>query len=160
MTREENMDSWASKIPQKSTLSFGDEPAEPKDERPVVAKLRSRSSASSTPKTGNERKAAQAVEVLVSLNGMFATALFVARFFDTASAIGDAEDAFREQAYAALLVDPKMCDRIIKMSSGGSSFGLMGAYGMLAMGVLPTAREEFGEFRERLEEKKRERESA
>jgi hypothetical protein len=92
--------------------------------------------------TGNEQKASQAVQVLVQWNNGLSMLAMMGMLFETASAISDREEVFREQAFAALVADEKLCDTIIKMGTKSAMFGLMFVYASLAVGVVPVAREE------------------
>lgn len=108
----------------------------------------------SDPKSGNEKKAAQAVDILAGFNGTLCMGLAIIGMFGTASEIGDRNDAFREQATAALLTDPKLCDRIISMSGTSGMLGLLAAYSALGFGVLPTARDEVTQLKTRYQERR------
>lgn len=107
-----------------------------------------KSAASSTAGGGsNEKLANQAVDVLCQVNEMVAVGAMLAKLFGTASAISERNDAFREQAYQALLLDPGLCKTILRGGAKSGKFALIGAYAMLAVGVVPVAIEEVKELR-------------
>jgi hypothetical protein len=137
-TPAENVADWADKIgkPIKETrVSTG---------APKLSSTR----AANAPKpkaTGNETKASQAVEVLVSWNNGLAGAAMLTGMFETAVAITDREESFRESAFAALVVNEKLCQTIINMGGKSGVLGLALVYVALGVGVAPVAREEFKE---------------
>jgi hypothetical protein len=57
----------------------------------------------------------------------------------TASALAEREEAFREQAYAALVTDPALCRMILRAGTTSGKVSLIIAYAMLGAGVAPTA---------------------
>ena len=85
----------------------------------------------------NAQLAAQASEALTQLNALVAMGLFLASMPDTASALSDREDTFKEQAYAALLTDPGLSRTILKAGTTGGKISLIIAYGMLGASVAP-----------------------
>lgn len=109
-------------------------------------------------KTGNEKLAAQALELLVNLNDMVCGGLMIVGFHGTAMAISAREDAFREQAMAALLADPALCRKLTEKAKVAGPLGLVLAYGMLGIGIAPVAATEYQDMRARAAEKKRNRE--
>lgn len=113
-----------------------------------------RSNSSSKVKGTNEQLAAQAVEVLCGINGVVAFGARVMRLTDTGKAITDRETVFREQAYSALLIDPKLCRTILKGSSTSGIFALAMAYGMLGVSIAPVAIDEFKALRAEAERNK------
>lgn len=100
----------------------------------------------------NDVLARQAAAALGQVNALIATGLMVApgpfRLPATASAIAQANDTFTEQAYNALLTDPKLCQMITRAGAAGGKFSLLIAYGMLAATVVPTAVMEYRENQE------------
>lgn len=91
--------------------------------------------------------AAQATQVLVQLNGIFAIGCMALGFNDTASAIAGANGNFEEQAYAALLTDSDLCKLILKGGVKSAKMSLGIAYIGLGTAVGPTAYMEFKEKR-------------
>lgn len=135
-TREENMDSWASNLnavkSDREPVSHGDPAFVPPVNSRTAPKV-------SIPKTGNEKLAAAAVEVLAGLNTAVSMGLMVAMMSGTATAISAGDEMFRKQAYAALLTDPSLCERIIAMSTASGTMGLLMAYGVLFANAAPLA---------------------
>lgn len=115
--------------------------------RAVKAAAKSAGGTSSGASSTNERLATQAADVLCQVNEMGAVALMLGRLFGTASALSGANDAFREQAFQALLLDPGLCRSILRGGAKSGKFALMGAYAMLLVGVAPVAIEEIKELR-------------
>jgi hypothetical protein len=141
--KEKLRSEWAEKLSSIATpASTREEPAK------AVPKV----------KTGNERLAAQALELLVNLNDMVCGGLMIVGFHGTAMAISAREDAFREQAMAALLADPGLCRKLTEKAKVAGPLGLLLAYGMLGIGIAPVAATEYQDMRARAEEKKRNRE--
>lgn len=102
---------------------------------------------------GNEKLAGQAADVLYQLNEMCGLGLMLAKLFGTASALSDRNEAFRDQAYQALLTDPGLCRTIISAGAKSGKFSLIAAYGMLVASIAPVAIEELRELRELRAEK-------
>lgn len=91
----------------------------------------------------NKILAAQAADTLAQYNSIVALFASFTPFPETGSAITNANEVFREQAYNALLTDPKLAAQI---SSGGSISGpalLVIAYLSMAAAVAPVAVVEF-----------------
>lgn len=91
----------------------------------------------------NKMLAAQAADTLAQYNSIVALFASFTPFPNTGDAITNANEVFREQAYNALLTDPKLAAQI---SSGGSISGpalLVIAYLSLAAVVAPVAVVEF-----------------
>lgn len=141
--RDDDMTSWAEKLAQNVKPVFREE-APPK----AAPKL----------KTGNEKLAAQALELLVNLNDMICGGLMIVGFHGTAMAISAREEAFREQALAALIADPELCKRLTEKAKFAGPLGLVIAYGILTMSVAPVAATELKDTRARIAQKRRERE--
>jgi len=133
--------------PEQDIANWADKIGKPVPETPVTPKRNAapftRVANAPKPKaTGNEQKASQAVQVLVQWNNGLAMAAMMAMLFETAGAIAEREETFREQAFAALVADEKLCDTIIALGTKSAMFGLMFVYGTMAVGVVPVAREE------------------
>lgn len=96
----------------------------------------------------NETMAAQAATVLSQFNGLIAIGLMMTGLPLTAQALETAKDAFREQAYNALLTDPDLCKLILKGGTGSGKVALAIAYGMLGTSVVPVGIMEFQSRRE------------
>jgi hypothetical protein len=130
------MTNWANAIGKP-------EPSEaPKTTQTKAAAFKRVANAPKQKSTGNEQKATQAVQVLVQWNNGLAMAAMMGALFETAIAITDREEVFREQAFAALVADEKLCDAIIRMGTKSAMLGLLFVYGTFAVGVAPIAREE------------------
>ena len=95
----------------------------------------------------NDVLAAQATEALCQMNSISAIGLMMFGLPTTASAINNAHDSFREQAYNALLTDPDLCRKILKGGTGSGKIALVIAYGMLGAAVVPVAHMEIKEKR-------------
>lgn len=96
----------------------------------------------------NEALAAQATEALCQVNGLITLGVMATGLPATASAIQTADEGFREQAYAALLTDPALCQTILRAGTASGKVSLLIAYGMLAAAVTPVAMLEIKEKRE------------
>jgi hypothetical protein len=87
--------------------------------------------------------ARQAATALGQLNGLIGIALMLApkpwNLPTTASALAGATEGFEEQAYKALLSDPKLCALILRGGAMSGRVALVIAYGMLAGAVVPVA---------------------
>lgn len=132
--REENMHAFSERLGKTP------EPSASPPLPPVVKPSATRSVKDG--KSPNHGKASQAVDVLAGLNGGLSVLLMGMTMFGTASALEERDSAFREMAYKALIVDPKLCDRIIRMGGSSGMLGLIAAYGMLGMAVYPVAKDE------------------
>lgn len=99
---------------------------------------------SSGVKGGNERLAAQAADVLSGINDIVATGTMFVGFQATASMIAEGNEAFREQAYQALLIDPALAKTILR---GGSSSGKIALVMAYAMFLAPVSRVAIQEYR-------------
>lgn len=102
-------------------------------------------------KTSNDALAAQASAVLEQLNGVIAIAAMAMGFNQTASAIANGNEAFRETAFEALRTDPELCKLISKggVKSGKVALGI--AYASFGTQVVPVA---VGEFKQKREERR------
>lgn len=83
--------------------------------------------------------AGQAVDALCQLNSFAGIGLMMTGYHATASALAEREEAFREQAYAALVTDPALCRMILRAGTTSGKVSLIIAYAMLGAGVAPTA---------------------
>lgn len=90
-------------------------------------------------KSGNEKLARQATDVLVTLNGAGAAGAFMIGWRHTASTIANANDAFEVAAYEALLLDPGLCRLILRGGQNSGKLALGLAYGMFLASVAPAA---------------------
>lgn len=104
-----------------------------------------RNSNSSAPKTrgNNAVLAGQAVDALCQLNAFAGIGLMMTGYHATAGALAEREEAFREQAYAALVTDPTLCRMILRAGTTSGKVSLIIAYAMLGAGIAPTAILEF-----------------
>lgn len=87
----------------------------------------------------NKALAAQAADTLAQYNGIVALGCMLTPYPNTGQAISTANDTFREQAYNALLTDPKLAAQI---ANGGSISGpalLVIAYLSMLGAVAPVA---------------------
>jgi hypothetical protein len=95
----------------------------------------------------NDSAARSAAAALGQMNALLALVAMVApapfSFPRTAAALGNANEGFEEQAYAALLTDPKLCQWILKAGSTSGKVSLLIAYGMLTAAVAPVAIAEY-----------------
>lgn len=91
----------------------------------------------------NEQLAATAAEALLQINGLLALGLMFAQLPQTAETLNNARDAFREQAYNALLTDPELCKAILRGGTASGKVSLVLAYGMLAASVAPIGWSEY-----------------
>jgi hypothetical protein len=103
---------------------------------------RSDARGASTTRGTNATLAGQAVDALCQANAMVAFAITLAGYPITAGALSDREDAFRAQAYAALVVDRKLCEFILRAGGTSSKVSLAIAYGMMFGSVAPFAKME------------------
>lgn len=77
------------------------------------------------------RKANAAADVLCNANVAVLTALIALQLPTTANSFSASQDAFREQAVSALMLDEKLCDRILSMGSTSGAAALFAAYAMM-----------------------------
>lgn len=91
----------------------------------------------------NSALATQAVDALMQINGFMTLGAMITGFYQTASAITDAEDGFRRQAHAALLTDPALCRSILRGGTKSGKVALVIAYLMMGATIFPTAKAEF-----------------
>lgn len=87
----------------------------------------------------NQALAASATEALCQINTLSAFGLMMFGMPLTAESITNAEQGFREQAYAALLTNPSLCQKILKAGTTSGTMALVMAYGMLGVAVGPVA---------------------
>lgn len=116
--------------------------------KPTKCEEHRKSSSGSTRKSvSNDKLAAQATDSLMALNSLACMGIMFAGFQRTASAIAERDDAFREQAYSALLTDPALCRVILRGGAVSARLSLAIAYGTLGAAVAPVALTEFKEKR-------------
>lgn len=96
----------------------------------------------------NDAMAAQATEVLCQLNGFMALGAILVSYTDTAAAITDAEDDFRERTTAALKSSRSLCEKILKGGTKSGEIALLISYVLFGVAVLPTAINEHRDKRE------------
>ena len=96
----------------------------------------------------NEQLAAQATEVLVQTNMFTSLGVRMVGLPLTAQSIMDAEDDFRRHTYEALLLDAKLCKRILTIGGQSAALALFISYGALVATVAPIATAEFRAKRE------------
>lgn len=87
----------------------------------------------------------QATAVLVQVNGLLAMGCMATGLFKTASAIGQVNPTFEEQARAALMTDPDLCRLILKTGAKSAKFSLGLAYVGMGIAVGPVAAMELRE---------------
>jgi hypothetical protein len=136
-------------LPYKGTGRKPTKCAEHKRTRPASTAPSSASSAAAggAKASTNEKLAQQATDILCQLNDYLAIGAMLARLPGTASAISDKQDAFREQAYSALLMDPALCKTILRAGVKSGKAALALAYGTMLLSVIPTAVVEIRELR-------------
>lgn len=93
------------------------------------------------PKTTGKNSviAGQAADTLAQYNDLVAFIAIMAKYEGTGEAIQNANDVFREKAYAALLTDPDLAASIIKSGGISGKAALIISYAMLAGAVAPVA---------------------
>ncbi|WP_204045969.1 hypothetical protein [Acrocarpospora phusangensis] len=121
---------------------------EHKNTRPSRQKPSASASAAGPAATKAEQLAEAAAEVLCQANEWLAMGAFLAGLVDTSSKLAGREEKFREQAVAALVLDPDLSKMILRMGARSGKFALAGAYLSLLGGVVPVAIEEIREIRE------------
>jgi hypothetical protein len=94
------------------------------------------------PKNSNGKMAGQAADALVQLNSFLISFTMLIGYKETASAMAERNDAFREQAFNALLTDPVLCSQILKAGTTSGKLALSLTYGMFLAGTMPYAVEE------------------
>ncbi len=87
--------------------------------------------------------ASQAAGVLATLNNLLGLSLNMLGMPMTAKDLVNANEAFEKQAFEALRTDPALCRKILGAGATGGKVGLLMAYGMLGMAVVPAARTEY-----------------
>ena len=104
-------------------------------------KASNKGTSKSGPKTTgkNAQLAGQAADTLVQYNGLVALVAALAQYPYMSDAITNANDVFREQAYAALLTDPNLCQQIMRGGGISGRAMLILAYGTLFAAVSPVA---------------------
>jgi len=91
--------------------------------------------------------AKSAAGLLARLNLLIGLALHTGGLEETAGALRDANQQFEELAYEALLADPQLAKKILGAGATGGKTGLIVAYSMLGVAIVPTARTEIIERR-------------
>lgn len=81
--------------------------------------------------------AAQATEVLASIDGMMALGARIVGFTKTAETIEDADETFRIRLNAALLNSPDTCRKILRYGSKGGDAALFIAIGLHLATIVP-----------------------
>jgi len=95
----------------------------------------------------SESQARTAANMLGQINQIMGMALASAQFPRTGGQIVEANAQFVEMAYESLLTDPALCRKILSAGASSGKSGLIMAYGMLTLAVVPAAREEIRERR-------------
>ena len=96
----------------------------------------------------NEQLAAQAADTLTYANKFAGLGLIMLGLPATAESVALAQVSFRENVYQALLLDPKLCRRILTMGGKGATVGLVLAYGGMVSEIAPIALKEIKTRRE------------
>ena len=113
--------------------------------------------AQSRVKGTNQQLAAQASEVLAKTNSLAMLAILAFGMPLTAKTIAEHNEQFKDSAYEALLLDPKLCNQILATGGKTAGLALFMAYGQLGMFVVPLA---ITEFKEKRATKREEQENA
>lgn len=109
---------------------------------------RSQSSGGSVRKMpANPAMAKSAAGLLARLNLLFGLAIHTSGLEATAMELRKANEQFEELAYEALSADPVLCKKILGAGATGGKTGLIVAYSMLGVAIVPTARTEIIERR-------------
>jgi hypothetical protein len=87
--------------------------------------------------------AAQAAEVLTSINAALAVGLGGFGFIRSMTAIFERNEDFKKTAYSALVTDPNLCRQILAVGEKSAKMTLGLAYVSLGMGIAPTLAEEY-----------------
>jgi hypothetical protein len=95
----------------------------------------------------NEKLAGQATDVLCQLNDWLAIGAMMAGLHGTAGELAERQERFREQAHAALLLDPTLARTILRGGAKSGKAALAMAYLTMLGSVAPTAVVEFKELR-------------
>lgn len=96
----------------------------------------------------SEKSAAQATEVLCQLNDWLSIGAMMVGLHGTAGELAQRQEAFREQAFSALLLDPALCRAILRSGARSGKVALGMAYLTMLGSVAPTALLEIKELRE------------
>jgi len=109
---------------------------------------------SATSSTGSRRMPASdssaraAAALLAQLNQMIAMGITMAAGLpNTGNAILEGNKRFEETAFQALQTDPQLCKKILSVGATSGKAGLVMAYGMLGMSIVPAATAEIRERR-------------
>lgn len=108
----------------------------------------------------NAALAAQATTALMQLNNFVALGLLLAQLHQTSAKFREevSKDAFEDQIYNALLLDPELCEWICRGGVKSGKIALTIAYGMIGASVFPTALMELREKKADREAREAERE--
>ena len=87
----------------------------------------------------NAQIAGQAADTLAQYNELVAFVATLSTWNNTGEALINANDAFREKAYAALLTDPELAQSIVRTGGISGKAALIISYAMLATAVAPVA---------------------
>lgn len=94
--------------------------------------------------TGNAaNQAAQAAKVLANINTFFALGFGGLGFIQTMGVTMEKNEDFERAAYAALVTDPKMCQKILNVGEISAGFTLGLAYVSFGMGIAPVFTAEY-----------------
>lgn len=102
---------------------------------------------SATRMPASESSARAAAGLLGRLNLLVSFAVASAGMPQTSEAITESNNQFVEMAYESLLTDPALCKKILGAGATSGKAGLVMAYSMLAMSILPAAKSEVTEAR-------------
>lgn len=87
----------------------------------------------------NAALAGQAADTLAQYNDLVAFVATMAKYENTGEALSNANETFREKAYAALLTDPDLAASIVRSGGISGKAALIISYAMLAGAVAPVA---------------------
>jgi len=90
----------------------------------------------------SDKMARNAASLLGRLNSLIAIGLATANMPGTAAAMVENNAQFEEMAYEALLTDPQLCRKILGAGATSGKAGLVMAYGMLGVSLVPAAKSE------------------
>jgi hypothetical protein len=96
----------------------------------------------------SEKLARQATAVLMQVNGFIIMGAILASMMETAGKLTERTPVFEDQIYNALVLDPAMCEQILKTGVKSGKVMLLIAIVTHAVAVMPTAVVEFKEQRQ------------
>lgn len=102
---------------------------------------------SSSRPRANGNLAGQAADVLAQVNDVIGLGFMVGGLPKSASALAARNEAFKEQAHAALSTDPGLCRMILRAGTSSAKLSLAIAYAMLGASVGPYVKMEIDERR-------------